>query len=257
MAETFLKTTNLCQAFDGKKVLDGVDLTASKGQSIAVIGESGCGKSVLFKTIIGLLTPTDGEVELFGQKLILGTEAGQEQLDQVGVLFQGGALFDSLNLWQNICFALINNSGMKEAQAKELAANKLGQVGLDPNLIYAYPSSLSGGMKKRAALARTIANNPKIIFFDEPTTGLDPIMTKVINELIHKCAHELSATTITITHDIRSLSHFADRIAMLNGGKLVWWGDYQELWQTNHPIVHNFIHGNIAAYQEAQANAAK
>ncbi|MEO0347980.1 MAG: ATP-binding cassette domain-containing protein [Pseudomonadota bacterium] len=251
MEKIVIETQALFKNFGAKEVLTGVDLKVKSGEALAVIGESGCGKSVLFKLITGLINPSNGVVKLFGQEAQFGTKATIKQLSKIGVLFQSGALFDSLNLWQNICFALLNNGKISNQHAKQKAAELLKQVGLCPDLINQYPNALSGGMRKRVALARTIAANPKVIFFDEPTTGLDPIMTRIIHDLINKITHDLGATSITITHDIRNLGQFADRVVMLSGGKIVWQGKYNELYETGHPVVSNFVKGNVDKYYHA------
>ena len=167
----------------------------------------------------------------------------EERLKKVGVLFQHSGLFDSLPVWENVAFGLIQARGMDRDAARTIALNKLAAVGLGPEVGALVPAELSGGMQKRVALARAIATEPEIIFFDEPTTGLDPIMGDVINDLIVKCVRELGATTLSITHDLASARKIAHRIAMLHGGKIIWQGPVAEIDQTDNPYVDQFIHG--------------
>ena len=237
---------NLHKSFGSKQVLTGLDLEVKKGESLVVIGGSGTGKSVLIKSIIGLLTPDEGSVLVDGQEMInLGGKQHAKMLQKFGYLFQGGALFDSLPVWKNIAFMPLQNNTLTLKEARELAIDKLRAVGLDESVADLYPAELSGGMQKRAALARAIALNPEIIFFDEPTTGLDPIMSAIINDLIKKNSKQLGATTITITHDLISAAHIADKIAMLYGGKLIWQGPVDKLYKSDNPYVEQFVSGSI------------
>lgn len=239
-----IEITGLYKAFGSKKVLDGIDLTIPKGESLVVIGGSGSGKSVLIKCILGIITPDKGSIKIDGQEVTkLSFRERQEIMRKFGMLFQGGALFDSLPVWENISFALLQNHQLGRAEAKELAVTKLQQVGLNADVANLSPSELSGGMQKRVALARAIAANPEIIFFDEPTTGLDPIMADVINLLIVKCSKELGATTLTITHDMASVRRIAHRVAMLYQGKLIWQGEVREIERSGNEFVDQFIHG--------------
>ncbi len=234
----------LHKSFGPKKVLRGIDLTLQKGESLVVIGGSGSGKSVLIKSIIGLLPPTKGTIAIDGQDTThLSTRARNEVMHKFGYLFQGGALFDSLPIWENIAFGLIQAEGMPRAQAKEVALQKLLQVGMEKSVGDLYPAELSGGMQKRVSLARAIATDPEIIFFDEPTTGLDPIMADVINNLIVQCSQQLGATTITITHDMHSAQKIADRMAMIYQGTFIWEGDKNQIEQSGNDYVDQFIHG--------------
>jgi phospholipid/cholesterol/gamma-HCH transport system ATP-binding protein len=234
----------LRKAFGPKVVLDGLDLDVGVRESLVIIGGSGTGKSVLVKCIIGLIEPDSGSIKIDGQEVVGVPHADREALMQkFGMLFQGAALFDSLPVWQNVAFGLVQGRGMDAHRAKEIALAKLGAVGLGPEVGELRPSELSGGMQKRVALARAIAAEPEIIVFDEPTTGLDPIMSDVINELIVKCVRELGATAISITHDMASARKIADRVAMIYRGKIVWNGPVDRIEHSGNPYVDQFIHG--------------
>jgi len=232
------------KSFGHKVVLDGVDLSVAKGESVVVIGGSGTGKSVMLKCILGLLTPETGRIAIDGEQVVglTGRELGRVR-SKFGMLFQGGALFDSLKVWENVAFGLIQGRKMPREQAREIAIDKLGQVGLAPSAGDLWPSELSGGMQKRVALARAIATQPEIIFFDEPTTGLDPIMADVINDLIVECVKNVGATALSITHDMASARKIADRIAMLYKGKLIWVGPAKDIDHSGNEFVDQFIHG--------------
>ena len=233
MANTKIKLTNLHKAFGRKVVLDGIDLEIKEGESLVVIGGSGTGKSVLIKCIQGILTPDEGSILVDDQEVVGVSEKEKELLhSKMGMLFQGGALFDSLSVWENVAFGLIENQKMDRKAAKMEAIRVLRQVGLAPDVADLSPSELSGGMQKRVGLARAIATRPEIIFFDEPTTGLDPIMSDVINELIIESVKGLGATALTITHDMASARKIADRIAMLYKGKIIWQGTVKEMDKT-------------------------
>lgn len=239
-----IEISGLQKAFGSKVVLDGIDLTINSGESLVVIGGSGTGKSVLIKCILGILQPDKGSIRIDGQEVTkLSFKERQAIMHKFGMLFQGGALFDSLPVWENISFALLQNHKMNRAAAKELAVEKLQAVGLPPEVAMLSPSELSGGMQKRVSLARAIAANPEIIFFDEPTTGLDPIMADVINQLIVKCSKDLGATTLTITHDMASVRRIAHNVAMLYKGKLIWQGQVREIERSGNEYVDQFIHG--------------
>lgn len=239
-----IELKDVYKSFGRKKVLQGIDLSVEKGESLVVIGGSGSGKSVLIKSIIGIVTPDSGSVRIDGQEVSkLSFRQRQPVLRKFGMLFQGGALFDSLPVWENITFALLQNKQVNKDQAKELAVEKLKSVGLGPDVASLSPAELSGGMQKRVALARAIAANPEIIFFDEPTTGLDPIMADVINELIVKCSKELGATTITITHDMSSVRKIASRVSMIYEGRLIWGGKASEIDNSGNDYVDQFVHG--------------
>jgi len=239
-----IRLRDVHKSFGPKRVLNGVDLDIGVGESVVVIGGSGSGKSVTLKCILGLLEPERGSIEVVGQEVIgLGGEERERLLRKFGMLFQGAALFDSLTVWENVAFGLIQAKGMSRDEARGVAVRKLAQVGLGADVADLEPAELSGGMKKRVGLARAIATDPEIIFFDEPTTGLDPIMGDVINELIRKCVNELGATALSITHDMASARKIADRIAMLYGGKIIWSGKVAELDRVADPYVDQFIHG--------------
>ena len=235
---------NLHKSFGSKKVLDGIDLDIYKGQSLVVIGGSGTGKSVLIKCIQGLLSPDSGSIEIDGVDTTTLPNNANDLHQKMGMLFQGGALFDSLSVWENVAFSLLENQKMDKRQAKIEAVRVLRQVGLAPDVADLSPSELSGGMQKRVGLARAIITKPEIIFFDEPTTGLDPIMADVINDLIIESAKGLGATTLTITHDMASARKIADRIAMLYQGKIIWQGTVKDMDKTDDPYVLQFINGS-------------
>jgi phospholipid/cholesterol/gamma-HCH transport system ATP-binding protein len=230
--------------FGPKHVLNGLDLEVSKGRSMVVIGGSGTGKSVMLKCILGILRPDAGEITVGGENVIgLKGAARDEYLARFGMLFQGSALFDSLSVWENVAFGLIQGRGLVRAAAKDVAIEKLAQVGLTADVGNLYPAELSGGMQKRVALARAIAADPEIIFFDEPTTGLDPIMADVINNLIVDCVKKLGATTISITHDMASARKIADDIAMIYKGEIIWRGEANQVNRSGNAHVDQFIHG--------------
>jgi phospholipid/cholesterol/gamma-HCH transport system ATP-binding protein len=230
--------------FGTKQVLDGVDLTVEPGTSLVIIGGSGTGKSVTIKSILGILTPDEGRVLIDGVDVTgLRGSARDPLMRKFGMLFQGGALFDSLTVWENVAFGLIQGRGMARARAKDIAIEKLGAVGLTSDVAYLSPSELSGGMQKRVGLARAIAADPEIIFFDEPTTGLDPIMADIINDLIVSTVKDVGATALSITHDMTSARKISDRIAMLYQGKIIWNGPTAEIDRSGNPFVDQFIHG--------------
>ena len=240
-----IKIRNLSKSFGKKQVLNGVDLDLHKGESLVVIGGSGTGKSVLIKCIQGLLVPDSGSIEIDGIEIVgENNEVLDSMHSKMGMLFQGGALFDSLTVWENVAFDLIQNKGIRKKEAKIVAIKVLRQVGLGSDIADLYPSELSGGMQKRVGLARAVITKPEIIFFDEPTTGLDPIMADVINDLIIESAKDLGATTLTITHDMASARKIADKIAMLYQGKIIWYGSVKELDKTTNPYVRQFIKGS-------------
>lgn len=241
MTENKIEIRNLSKAFGRKKVLDGLDLDVRKGESLVVIGGSGTGKSVLIKCIQGLLTPDDGSIKIDGEEVI-GTN--KDIHEKMGMLFQNAALFDSLSVWENVAFRLLENGKMPRKDARTEAISVLRQVGLAPDVADLSPSELSGGMQKRVGLARAIMNRPEIIFFDEPTTGLDPIMSDVINDLIIESAKGLGATTLTITHDMASARKIADRIAMLYKGKIIWQGTVKDMDKSDNPYLRQFITGS-------------
>ncbi|MGE0251725.1 MAG: ABC transporter ATP-binding protein [Dongiaceae bacterium] len=239
-----IEVRGLYKSFGPKKVLQGLDLDIAKGESVVVIGGSGSGKSVLLKCILGIVPPDKGSIKIDGVETMgMRGHEREEVLHKFGMLFQGAALFDSLPVWENITFGLIQGQRMERGKAKEIAIKLLGQVGLPPEAADLYPAELSGGMQKRVALARAIAAQPEIIFFDEPTTGLDPIMGDVINQLIKKLVRDLGATALSITHDMASVRRIADRVAMLYEGKIIWHGPVQDIDRSNNAHVDQFIHG--------------
>ena len=239
-----IRLRGVCKSFGPKVVLDGVDLDIGVGESVVVIGGSGTGKSVMLKCILGILEPDSGLIEIDGVDVNEINGGDRDALmGKFGMLFQGSALFDSLPVWENVAFGLIHARGMERQAARTLALQKLAAVGLGPEVGTLFPAELSGGMRKRVALARAIASEPEIIFFDEPTTGLDPIMGDVINDLIVKCVRELGATTLSITHDLASARKIANRIAMLHNGKIIWQGPVAEIDESGNPYVDQFIHG--------------
>lgn len=240
-----IQLNDVYKSFGSKRVLEGVTLELEAGQSLVVIGGSGSGKSVLIKTIIGLMHPDKGSIKIDGIETAHLNRAGRaEIMNKFGFLFQGGALFDSLPIWENVAFGPIYAQNMDRDKAKELAIKKINQVGMGSEIADLFPAELSGGMQKRISLARAIASNPEIIFFDEPTTGLDPIMSDVINNLIVKCSKELKATTISITHDMHSAMKIADRIAMLYQGKIIWQGKPDQIYNSGNPYVDQFVRGS-------------
>ncbi len=252
-----IRLQDVHKAFGTKKVLDGVDLEIRTGESLVIIGGSGTGKSVTLKCILGLLTPDSGHVEIDGKNLsTLSHKEHDEAISQIGMLFQSGALFDSLSVWENVAFSLIQNQKMNKQEAKKIAIEKLAQVGLPQSVADSYPADLSGGMRKRVGLARAIATNPNVIFFDEPTTGLDPIMSDVINDLIVSTVKTLGATALTITHDMNSARKIADRIAMLYEGKIIWVGTVKELDKTTNPYVRQFVAGSATGPIDVEVKVA-
>ena len=244
MAPSKISLRGVTKAFGPKQVLRGIDLDVTPGESMVVIGGSGTGKSVLLKCILGLMQPDDGSIKVDGVETVdLGDQGRSQVMRKFGMLFQGGALFDSLRVWENVAFGPIQSDGMPTEQARQVAIAKLGNVGLGPEIGELFPSELSGGMQKRVALARAIAREPEIIFFDEPTTGLDPIMADVINDLIVKCVSDLGATAVSITHDMASARKIGHRIGMLHEGRLIWQGPVADIDRSGNAYVDQFIHG--------------
>ena len=238
------------KSFGAKQVLRGVTLEVERGQSLVIIGGSGSGKSVTIKCILGLIRPDKGLITLDGQDVMRAER--DAFLARFGMLFQGGALFDSLTVWQNVAFRLLRGSLKRpKAEARAIAIEKLRRVGLTPDVADLFPAELSGGMQKRVGLARAIAAAPEIIFFDEPTTGLDPIMAGVINELIREIVVEMGATAITITHDMSSVRAIADKVAMLHDGVIKWTGSVAQMDDSGDPYVDQFIHGRAEGPIEA------
>ena len=243
-----IRVRGLRKRFGDKQVLDGVDLDVAAGTSMVVIGGSGTGKSVLIKSILGLATPDEGTIEIDGRDILRLSRAEREAARaRIGMLFQNGALFDSLPVWENVAFALLAHTPQQPRMARDAAraraADILAQVGLSPSVGDLSPSELSGGMQKRVGLARAIAARPDILFFDEPTTGLDPIMGAVIDGLIIDCVKRLGSTAVAITHDMASAARIGDRAAMLFGGRIIWEGLAQDLLTSGNPVVDQFTHG--------------
>lgn len=243
MSESLISIKNLSKAFDKKVVLKKLDLIVDKGDSYVIIGGSGTGKSVLLKCIMGLLKPDSGEILFKNNNVTHKSTAARQKDLKFGMLFQGGALFDSLKIWENVAFGLIEGDNLPKKEAKSIAMEKIKAVELDERVAELYPSELSGGMQKRAALARAIATNPDVIFFDEPTTGLDPIVSRKINDLICKCVDDLGATAITITHDMHSVRTIATKVGLLFKGSLIWQGNVKDLDHTKNAYVYQFING--------------
>lgn len=240
----FLAIEGLHKAFGPKRVLEGVDLSIARGESLVVIGGSGTGKSVLLKSVLGLIRPDQGSIRLDGQELVgLKGRALEDARARIGMLFQGGALFDSLPVWRNVTFALTKGALGEARRMHALAIAALEKVGLEARVADLRPAELSGGMQKRVALARAIAAGPELLFFDEPTTGLDPIRADTINRLIRDQVTALGATALTITHDMASARKIADRVAMLHGGKIIWEGPVSQLDDSGNPLVDQFVHG--------------
>jgi len=239
-----IRIRGLKKQFGPKLVLDGIDLDIAPGTGLVVIGGSGTGKSVLIKSILGLITPDAGVIEIDGEDVLQAhPRRARELRAQIGMLFQNGALFDSLPVWENVAFGPLAEHKINRRQARGRAIEVLAQVGLAATVADLSPAELSGGMQKRVALARAIAAEPEIIFFDEPTTGLDPIMGAVIDELIVDCVKRLGCTSIAITHDMASAQRIGDTAAMLYDGKICWQGPATELLSTPDPLVDQFTHG--------------
>lgn len=239
-----LELKGVKKSFGPKKVLQGIDLAVNPGKSLVIIGGSGTGKSVMLKCVLGLIKPDEGSILIDGKESIGVSQDERDQLmKKFGMLFQGGALFDSMRIWENVAFGLIQGRGADRHTAYDVAIEKLQSVGLDESVAHLFPAELSGGMQKRVSLARAIASHPEIIFFDEPTTGLDPIMADVINNLIVKCVKQLGATALSITHDLASARKIADEVAMIYQGKIIWRGPVSQLDHSGNEYVDQFIHG--------------
>ena len=244
--KNLIELSGVYKSFGKKEVLKGIDLSIEEGQSVVVIGGSGSGKSVMMKTILGLLKPDTGSIKVNGIETTELNEARQHEVNKLfGMLFQNGALFDSLTIWENVAFAAIQNNKCSEEEARHIAHEALERVGLGPDLLDMTPAALSGGMHKRVGLARAIANRPKILFFDEPTTGLDPIMTDVINHLIRECVQDLGASTLTITHDMSSVRAIADKVAFLYLGKIIWQGALEDMQDSDNAYLTQFVNGDV------------
>jgi phospholipid/cholesterol/gamma-HCH transport system ATP-binding protein len=245
MSETpKIELRNVSKRFGSKVVLDDLSLTVGREKSLVILGGSGSGKSVMLKCVIGILRPDKGEILVDGKNVLkMSSSEREENLRKFGMLFQGGALFDSLSVWENVAFGLIQGRKMKRQKAKDIAYEKLAKVGLGAEVGTLYPAELSGGMQKRVGLARAVATDPEIIFFDEPTTGLDPIMADVINNLIVASVKDLGATALSITHDMASARKIADELAMIYKGQIIWKGPRENIDNSGNDYVDQFIHG--------------
>jgi len=244
MSDPKIRLIDVYKSFGRNHVLRGVNLDVGQKESMVIIGGSGSGKSVTLKCILGLIRADKGQILVDGQDMVKMSNSDRQNVqNKFGMLFQGGALFDSLPVWENICFGLLQTKKIGREQAMDVAIDKLRMVGLAADVAQKFPAELSGGMQKRVALARAIAAQPEIIFFDEPTTGLDPIMADVINGLIKDCVTELGATAVTITHDMASVRKIADRVAMIFEGRIIWQGHISEMDNSGNPYIEQFIHG--------------
>ena len=244
--KSIIEILNLSKNFDNKNILKKINLKITKGESLVIIGKSGSGKSLLMKCVLGILKPSQGEI-LIKNKNFFSVKRDEQDLilKSIGVTFQGNALFDSMRIWENISFKLSQNNFFKFSQLKEKVEFSLNQVGLSNSIMYQFPSQLSGGMQKRVAIARAIIDEPEILFFDEPTSGLDPVTGNKINSLIIDNVKRLGSTSITITHDLSSLNKIANKVAMINEGKIIWHGQKQDLKKSKNKTLNEFI--NIAS----------
>ena len=244
MSQHKIEMADVAKAFGTNRVLDGVNLSIEPGESVAIIGQSGSGKSVTLKCILGLVRPDRGSIRVDGEEIVGMRGADMARMRaKFGLLFQGSALFDSLSVWRNVTFGLTQGRNREPAKMRKIAEENLERVGLDARVLNLKPSELSGGMQKRVALARAIAPRPEIIFFDEPTTGLDPIRADVINDLIVSLVDDLGVTALTITHDMASARKIAHRVAMLYQGKIIWRGPRDRLYDSGNPYVDQFVQG--------------
>lgn len=245
MADTKIRIRGLKKRFGPKRVLDGVDLDVEAGRSLVIIGGSGTGKSVLIKCVLGILEPDEGSIEIDGVEVSGGrTRAARAKRAECGMLFQGGALFDSLRIWENVAFRLLYAERQARKEAHDVAVRTLKRVGLAADVAELFPAELSGGMQKRVGLARAIASDPQTIFFDEPTTGLDPIMADVINDLIRSTTADEGVTALTITHDMQSVRAIADKVAMLLAGRIHWQGPVEAIDDPKDAHVEQFVEGH-------------
>ena len=240
--KNIIEIFNLSKNFDNKNILKEINLKITKGESLVIIGKSGSGKSLLMKCVLGILKPSQGEI-LIKNKNFFSVKRDEQDLilKSIGVTFQGNALFDSMRIWENISFKLSQNNFFKFSQLKEKVEFSLNQVGLSNSIMYQFPSQLSGGMQKRVAIARAIIDEPEILFFDEPTSGLDPVTGNKINSLIIDNVKRLGSTSITITHDLSSLNKIANKVAMINEGKIIWHGEKQDLQKSKNKTLNEFI----------------
>ena len=245
LAPPKIEIRGVVKFFGNKQVLKGIDLSVNAKESLAIIGTSGCGKSVTLRCLLGLITADDGSIKIDGTEILRADRKTLEEMRcRFGMTFQFGALFDSLPIWENVTFRLRQQQNMNRANARELAVDTITQVGLSPQVIDQYPAELSGGMQKRVALARAIADKPEILLFDEPTSGLDPITGGVIDRLIIDAVKRLGATAMTISHDMASVRRIADKVAMIHNGVIIWSGPVAEMDNTGVPEVDQFVHGH-------------
>ena len=257
MSDNQIVIRGLCKSFGSKVVLDNLDLDIPRGKSIAVIGPSGTGKSVLLKCLLGLIEPDAGSIMIDGFETIGSNRRDREEmLKKFGMLFQGGALFDSLAIWENVVFRYRQGKGLSREEAREHARKVLAEVNLEERVLDLYPAEISGGMQKRVGLARAIADRPDILLFDEPTAGLDPITSGVINKLIRSNVDRLGATAITISHDMTSIRAIADEIAMIHDGKIVWNGPISKMDKSRNQVLDQFVHGYPDGPLTSQAEQA-
>ena len=240
--KSIIEILNLSKNFDNKNILKNINLKITKGESLVIIGKSGSGKSLLMKCVLGILKPSQGEI-LIKNKNFFSIKRDEQDLilKSIGVTFQGNALFDSMRIWENISFKLSQNNFFKFSQLKEKVEFSLNQVGLSNSIMYQFPSQLSGGMQKRVAIARAIIDEPEILIFDEPTSGLDPVTGNKINSLIIDNVKRLGSTSITITHDLSSINKIANKVAMINQGKIIWHGEKEDLQKSKNKTLNEFI----------------
>lgn len=242
-AQSAIIAEDLHLAFGSKRVLNGFSLTVEPGESLVILGRSGCGKSVFLKCLLGLLSPQSGTILWHDKDLLSDRRTAERLRSESSMLFQSSALFDSLTVWENVAFGLMSTGRATRTQARAIAIERLAEVELPPETADFSPSELSGGMKKRVALARAVATSPGLLLFDEPTSGLDPIMTNIIDLLIIRSVKSLGATAITVTHDMESARRIASRVALLHGGKIVWQGPSSDLASPTHPALAQFVQG--------------
>lgn len=240
--EKIIKVKNLVVELGGKRVLDGLNIEINEGESIVIVGSSGCGKTVLIKTILGLIDAEEGEIYIFGRNILkIPEEEVLKIKKKIGMVFQNSALFDSMNVWQNVGFYYLYHTDMREEEVKEKVRKALESVGLK-DVEELMPEQLSGGMKKRVSIARALISEPEILFYDEPTTGLDPITSESITKLMKEIHEKFKTTTITVSHDVKLASIISDRIALLENGKIAEIGTFEELrGKSENPLIKSFV----------------